>query len=262
MATKRMQGDLWGTAPEDWALYLETTFIPVYKKIIFKSALSSASNLLDIGCGSGLFMKMAGARGALITGIDVSDELLKIARERNPAANFLNQDMEHLPFEQKSFDLVTGFNSFQYADDMMNVLQEIKGVMKDDGKLVISIWGSPAECEALSVLSSVASLLPDPDPSGPGPLALSKAGKVEGLLSAAGFLIVEKGTIECPWNFSTLENALRGILSAGPSAQAINYAGIDKVKEILIKTLEPFNIYDELYHLENVFHFYIAGKAS
>lgn len=262
MAAKNRQGELWGTAPEDWALYLETTFIPVYKKVINKTRLSANTQVLDIGCGSGLFIKMADAQGAGITGIDVSDELLKIARERNPGATLLNQDMELLPFMEKSFDLVSGFNSLQYASDILKVLEEIKKVLKDDGKLVIGIWGSAAECEALKVLSSIASLLPDPGPDTPGPLALSKNGRVEGLLSEAGYILLEKGTIECPWNFSTLDNALKGILSAGPSAEAIHYAGMDKVKEKLIQTLEPFNIYDEIYILENVFHYYIAGKTS
>jgi ubiquinone/menaquinone biosynthesis C-methylase UbiE len=261
MTTKNKQGDLWGTAPEDWALYLETTFIPVYKKIINKSSFRHDARVLDIGCGSGLFIKMVNAKVPGITGIDLSDALLKIARERNPTATLLNQDMEHLPFPDKSFDLVTGFNSFQYASDIMGVLGEIRRVMKDDGKLVIGIWGSDTECEALKVLSSVASLLPEHDPESPGPLALSRDGKVEGLLLAAGYKITEHSTIECPWNFSTLENALRGILSAGPSAEAINYAGLDKVKEKLVQTLEPFNLYDEIYVLENVFHYYIASKV-
>jgi SAM-dependent methyltransferase len=262
MATTNRLGELWGTAPEDWALYLETTFIPVYKKVINKSALIPGAHVLDIGCGSGLFLKMVNGKGASLTGIDLSDPLLKIARERNPSAHLLNQDMEYLPFPDKSFDLVTGFNSLQYANNITQVLKEIKRVLKDDGKLVIGVWGSPSECEALKVLSSIASLLPEPDPESPGPLALSGAGKVESLLAASGYFIADNSTIECPWNFSTLENALKGILSAGPSAEAIDYAGLDKVKERLISTLEPFNICDEIYILENAFHYYIAGKAS
>ncbi len=261
MATKNRQVELWGTAPEDWALYLEITFIPVYKKIINKSDLSVKDTVLDIGCGSGLFIKMAHARGAAITGIDVSGELLGIARQRNPTATLLNQDMEYLPFDNNGFDLVTCFNSIQYAEDVLNVLKEIKRVLKDDGKLVIGIWGSAAECEALKVLASVASLLPAPVAGGPGPLALSEEGKVEKILAVAGFKIIEKSTIECSWNFSSLDDALKGILAAGPSAEAIHHAGKEKVKEKLINTLAAFNIYDEIYVLENVFHYYIADKA-
>jgi hypothetical protein len=71
---------------------------------------------------------------------------------------------------------------------------------------------------------------------------------------------LEKGTAEGHWNFSSLEEALKGILSAGPSVEAIRYAGKEKVKDQLIKTLTSFNLYDEIYVLENVFHYFIAGK--
>lgn len=260
MTISNRQGELWGTAPEDWALYLEIHFIPVYKKIINKSKLGSNDHVLDIGCGSGLFMKMADAKDANISGIDVSDEILEIARSRNPRATLTNQDMKMMSFDDRRFDLVAGFNSLQYAEDLPGVLQEIKRVLKDDGKLVIGVWGSAAECEALKVLASIASLLPEPVAGSPGPLALSEEGKLEKLLAEAGFNIIESDTIECPWNFSSLDDAIKGILAAGPSVEAINYAGKEKVKEKLINTLEAFNIYDGIYVLENVFHYYIAGK--
>ena len=261
MSTKHKQGKLWGTAPKDWALYLEITFIPLYKKVISKSILSSQSHILDIGCGSGLFLRMAGAKGATSTGIDVSPELLEIARQRNPMAELLNQDMENLSFDDKSFDIITGFNSLQYAEDITNLLKEIKRVLKDDGKLVIGVWGSTAECEALKVLASIASLLPVPPAGSPGPLALSEKGKVEKLLDAAGLKLLEKGTAEGHWNFSSLDEALKGILSSGPSAEAIRYAGKEKVQDQLMRTLEAFNIYDEIYVLENVFHYFMACKV-
>jgi len=261
MSEKQKQRELWGTAPSDWALYLEITFIPLYKKVISQSNIGLQTKVLDIGCGSGLFLRMAGAKDAVATGIDVSPELLEIARQRNPTATLLNEDMEHLPFDDNSFDIVTGFNSFPYADDISAVMKEIKRVLKDDGKIAIGVWGSAAECEALKVLSSVASLLPEPPPSSPGPLALSGDGKIEKILNEAGFKILEKGTAECNWNFSSLDEALKGILSAGPSAEAIRYAGIDKVKTQLIQTLKDFNIYDKIYVLDNVFHYTIAGKA-
>jgi ubiquinone/menaquinone biosynthesis C-methylase UbiE len=261
MSEKQKQRELWGTAPSDWALYLEITFIPLYKKVISKSNIGAQTKVLDIGCGSGLFMRLAAAKDAVTTGIDVSPELLEIARQRNPTAVIMNEGMEYLPFDDKSFDVVTGFNSLQYADDIINVLKEIKRVLKDDGKIAIGVWGSAAECEALKVLSSIASLLPEPPAGSPGPLALSGEGKIERLLKETGFKMLEKGTADCNWNFSSLDEALKGILSAGPSAEAIRYAGIDKVKTQLIQTLEAFNIYDKIYVLDNVFHYYIAGKA-
>lgn len=260
MNKKNNQAELWGSAPDDWALYLEITFIPLYKKVISKTNPGPQTKVLDIGCGSGLFLRMTGAKGATVTGIDVSPELLDIARQRNAMATLLNQDMENLSFADKSFDIITGFNSFPYAEDIIKVFKGIKRVLKDDGRLVAGVWGSASECEALKVLASIASLLPEPPAGSPGPLALSAKGKMEKLLTAAGFKMLEKGTAECHWNFSSLDEALKGILSAGPSAEAIRYAGKEKVKDQLIRTLEAFNIYEEIYVLENVFHYFIAGK--
>ncbi len=53
--------------------------------------------------------------GATVSGLDASDTLLEIARERAPSADFRLGDLEALPFDDDSFDVVTGFNSFQYA---------------------------------------------------------------------------------------------------------------------------------------------------
>jgi ubiquinone/menaquinone biosynthesis C-methylase UbiE len=260
MSTTHRQAELWGTAPMDWATYLETTFIPVYKKILGKTNPGSGSRILDIGCGSGLFLRMAASTGATLTGIDVSSELLAIARQRNPGSELLNSDMEQLSFPEDYFDLATGFNSLPYANNPLQLFRKIYGVLKPGGKLAIAVWSSEAHCESLNVLASIASLLPEPPPGSPGPLALSEPGKAAHLLTGAGFEITDKGTIECHWNFSSLEEAVKGILSAGPSVEAIRYAGIDKVKERLLQSLETFLIHDELYVLENVFQYFIATK--
>ena len=81
--------------------------------------------------------------------------------------------------------------------------------MKDDGKLVIGVWGSAAECEALKVLASIASLLPEPVAGSPGPLALSEEGKVEGLLTAAGFKLLKRVLLNVPGIFHLLMMQLK-----------------------------------------------------
>ncbi len=74
-----------------------------------------ARDYLDVGCGSGLAAQIAARRGAEVSGIDAADALLEIARARTPKGTFERGDLESLPFADKTFDVVTGFNSFQYA---------------------------------------------------------------------------------------------------------------------------------------------------
>src|SRR5215831_2572628 len=137
MSTKQIQGQLWSTSPKNWADYFEPSFLPMYKKVMQKLSLTSDTLLLDAGCGSGLFSFMAIQEGAQVVGVDAAPGLLEIARDRNPNNNFLEEDLEKLPFNDNTFDVVAGFNSFQYAGDFQAALTEAKRVLRPGGRLVI-----------------------------------------------------------------------------------------------------------------------------
>ena len=59
-----------------------------------------------------------------VSGIDASEGLLEIARERVPEADLRLGDLQTLPYADDTFDLVTGFTSFFFADDMVAALRE------------------------------------------------------------------------------------------------------------------------------------------
>lgn len=169
MRTKEVQGKLWSSAPQDWAKYVEPTFIPMYQSVL-KRLRVDEQMLLDAGCGSGLFLKMASAAGAWISGIDAAPGLLEISKKRLPDTTLLLADLEAMPFGDETFDVVTGFNSFQYAGSFENALAEARRVTKKQGNVVIGIWGKEERCEAGTVLQAVANLLPPLPPGIAGPL--------------------------------------------------------------------------------------------
>ena len=80
-------------------------------------AVGPGISLLDVGCGSGAVLRIAADRGADVTGIDASPALASHARLRVPGSRVEVGDLQFLPFADASFDVVTGFNSFQYAAD-------------------------------------------------------------------------------------------------------------------------------------------------
>src|SRR5689334_15233827 len=98
MPTKEQQGKLWSIAPHYWSKYFEPFFTPVYKKVLEQIQLNENISLLDAGCGSGLFSHLAINAGAQVIGVDAAPGLLKLARQRNPKNNFLEEDLESLPF--------------------------------------------------------------------------------------------------------------------------------------------------------------------
>ena len=68
----------------------------------------------------------------------------------------MEEDIEALPFADNGFDVVTGFNSFQYAGDFEKALREARRVLKKNGRLVIGIWDKPELSQATRCLKQSA----------------------------------------------------------------------------------------------------------
>ena len=260
MNTKTIQGKLWSIAPEKWSRHFEPWFLPMYKTALDQLHLSASTLLLDAGCGSGMFSSMAIQSGAQVIGIDAAPGLLEIARLRNPENNFLEEELEQLPFAANSFDVVTGFNSFQYAGSFENVLKEAKRVLTPGGKLIIGIWDKPEKSQATDVLKSIGSLLPPPPAGTPGPFALSEDGRIESELEKAGLSMLSRKTVACPFLFTGLQEGIDAFMGTGPAAAALNSHAKEKVEQTIATTLRKYHITDHFYFLQNSFLVFIAEK--
>ena len=260
MGSQAIQGKLWGQRPQDWADFQEQTGQAGYDFVLRTLSLSASVRLLDIGCGTGYFCKLATDEGVTVTGLDATAEFIEEAKKRLPVGNFVFGEMEELPFGDKSFDVVCGFNSFQYAANTKNALVEAKRVLADDGKLVIMIWGNKEECEAATYLKAVGGLLPPPPPGAPGPFALTENGLLEKVLEEVGFS--KKSTFDLPsvWDYPDTDTALRGLLSAGPVARAIENSGFEKVYETISIAIQPFTQPNGHVVYNNKFRIVIAEK--
>ncbi|MGZ8549447.1 MAG: class I SAM-dependent methyltransferase [Chitinophagaceae bacterium] len=260
MSTKESQGKLWSIAPQYWSTYFEPFFLPMYKKTLDQLRLTEDISLLDAGCGSGLFSRMAITAGAQVIGVDAAGGLLEVARERNPQNNFLEEDLESLPFASNSFDVVAGFNSFQYAGNFTNAVAEAKRVLKDGGRIVIGIWDKPESSEATTILKAIGSLLPAPTPGTPGPFALSEDGKIESIVDSLGLKIGYKSRVACPALYYTKDDAIKSFMGTGPAAAALNYVTERMVQQTIARALQPYYVTENMYHLQNSFLLFIAEK--
>jgi SAM-dependent methyltransferase len=260
MQTKEIQGKLWSTAPADWAKFLEPTFIPMYVDVLKRLDLNEEKMVLDAGCGSGLFLSMVAATGAAVHGIDAAPGLLEMTKKRLPNATLLIEDLENIPFSDETFDLVSGFNSFQYAGSFQNALSEARRVTKKNGTVVIGIWGKEKDCESGHVLGAVSSLLPPPPPGTPGPFALSEDGKVEAICKSVGLKVIERKNVFCPWQFTGIQDLHAAFMCTGPCVKAAQIVGEEKVKMAITASAEPFNLADGVYFMSNYFTFFITEK--
>ena len=252
-----MQGKLWGARARDFTT-LEPRMVALYEAALDDVEITDGTRLLDVGCGPGLFLQLAAQCGATVAGIDAAAPFVEIARERVPHAELIACEMESLPFPDDSFDVVTGFNAFQFAADPGNALREAGRVGRPGAPILIATWGRPDQCEATAYVRGVGSLLPPPPPGAPGPFALSGPGALEQFAARGGLTAGERREVLCVWSFPDDETLLRGLKSTGFAVKAIDGAGEKAVTRAVLEAVAPFRTIDGGYRLENVFTYVIA----
>jgi SAM-dependent methyltransferase len=262
VATSLVQGSLWGARTRDYAQIVEPFGRPLYEAVFDAAEVGVGTSFLDVGCGPGLAAHLAVGRGAHVAGLDAAEASLEIARERTPKGDFRAGEMEDLPWADNTFDVVTGFNAFQYAADVVNALREARRVARPGGRVAMVVWGRAEDCENAGLVAALGKLLPPPppdDPVPPGPFALSEPGRLERLLEQAGLSPLTGGEVDCPFDFPDLQTAVRGHMSTGVAAAAIRHSGAEAVQRAIAESLEPFRTSVGGYRQRNRFRYVIAA---
>lgn len=120
------------------------------KKYLIESILDrtaiSPGRFLDIGCGTGIFLRMLEKRGAAY-GLDLSEQALSYC-QRDGCRLLVRAAGGRLPFKDNSFSLVTLLDMIEHVDNDLAVLKEVYRICKPGGVVVITVpafeflWGS------------------------------------------------------------------------------------------------------------------------
>jgi SAM-dependent methyltransferase len=258
MGTAHVQGSLWGARARDYADLVEGMFAPAFEAVFAAAGVGPGTRLLDVGCGPGLAAHLAARRGAWVAGLDAAESSVALARERTPAGDFRVGEMEELPWPDDTFDVVTGFNAFQFAADLVGALREAGRVARPGGRVAMAVWGSAADVELFAVVAAVSRFLP-PAPAAEETPPLSEQGRVETLLERAGLMPLANGEVDCPFEFPDLDTAVRGLLSAGPMVAAGRRVGDEAVRQAVAGALAPFRTGEGGYRLRNKLRYVIAA---
>lgn len=98
--------------------------------------------LLDVGCGPGLLLSRAVARGARAWGVDLSASAVAMARELAPGAHVSASNAQSLPFADGSFDHLTCIGTFEHFLDGAVALAEFRRVLANSGRICIMVPNS------------------------------------------------------------------------------------------------------------------------
>jgi len=105
---------------------------PVFKEL----QLKKETKVLDISCGTGELLKKLEGKADLY-GIDISEEMLKIAKQKLSSATLQKADVHKLPFEDNSFDHVLSTEAFHHYYNQQKALKEMVRVTKKGGKVIV-----------------------------------------------------------------------------------------------------------------------------
>jgi SAM-dependent methyltransferase len=213
----------WGRRAVDFATLSEPANCREYVALHHKLAVDVGDRVLDVACGSGLAIELAGLRGASCAGIDASGRLVAVARDRSPSADIRVGDMHALPWDNATFNVVTSFRGIWGTTAA--ALGEIYRVLVPGGRVGITVWGhikvspgawalAPFRLAAAAKVENQAAMV-----------SLGRPGAGEEQLARYGFVDIERLDVPFVWEFADPVIYARALSSTGPAYEAVQNVG-------------------------------------
>jgi SAM-dependent methyltransferase len=250
-------GPLWGARPADWALS-EDRQLPTYEAALERVGLEAGQTVLDVGCGVGSFLRLVADRGARPLGLDASQALIEFARERLPEADLRVGDMEALPYGDGTFDLVTGFNSFFFANDIVAAIREAGRVAKPGAPVVIQVWGAHEHNDMEALKEMLRPFMPPRPADAPAEPDYSTPGVLEDSATRAGLKPVEAFDVTWAYDYPDAETLGRALVAPMGIAVLLGPDREEAFKDAVVERFAAHREPDGHYRLQNSFHFLIA----
>jgi SAM-dependent methyltransferase len=213
----------WGRKAVDFATLAEPANCREYVAVHHRLGVNAGDRLLDIACGSGLALVLAGLRGAVCAGIDASPRLVAVARDRNPSADIRVGDMHSLPWGGGSFDVVTSFRGVWGTT--ADAVGEIRRVLAPGGRVGLTVWGHIKASSGSWAMAPFRLAAEEKVENQATMVALGRPGAGEELLARFGFVDIERVDVPFVWEFADPDSYARALASTGPAYEAIQNVG-------------------------------------
>jgi SAM-dependent methyltransferase len=254
MSANDAQIEYWnGAVGERWAAYqevLDRSLASISDAVLTFAAAKRGERVLDIGCGCGTttiaLAKTVGPSGT-VTGVDISEPMLAVARGRGASANFRKADASTHLFHQTHDLLFSRFGVMFFANPAA-AFANMRKAVRSHGRLAFVCWRDAKENLWASVpIAAARPLLPPQeamDPHAPGPFAFADAERLKDILIKAGYRDIRIEKLDTTMNMgATVDEAVDQALRIGPLARAaaeVDDATRDKIRDAVRGVLGRF----------------------
>lgn len=148
------------------------------------------ARVLDLGCGPGYVSAAAAARDAVVTGADIAEGMLALARRRYPEISFVRADAEALPFPAGSFDAVVGNFVLNHLPRPEIAAAEIARVLAPGCRAALTVWERAERMRLFQIFGEAterAGAASGAVPAGEDAFRFAEAAEFRKLFEAAGF---------------------------------------------------------------------------
>jgi SAM-dependent methyltransferase len=251
------QIEFWnGDAGKSWAknqAVLDSVIGPLGEIAINESGINATDQVLDIGCGCGDTSLALAGLSADVTGIDISEPMLDIARRRaattDQQINFLHADALTHSFDMDYSLLFSRFGVMFFADPVAG-FRNLATAMSESGRLCFICWRPAIENAWISVpMAAALAHMPSmqqTDPRAPGPFAFADKDYVAGILDSAGYSEIEVDPVDQALTIGDsrdVDQAIEFYEHVGPLARL--FADLDestraKALDAVRETVDPY----------------------
>ena len=139
-----MREQAWQVSAEAAEVY-EAKFVPAIfgewaPRIADAAGIEPGQRVLDVACGTGVVARECAHRGATVTGLDLNESMLSVARRISPDIDWRQADASDLPFEDGTFDAVVCQFGLMFFPEREKSLSEQWRILAPGGRLAVSTW--------------------------------------------------------------------------------------------------------------------------
>ena len=201
------------------AFFLPALFAEWPPRVADAAGIRAGQRVLDVACGTGVLARAVaervGPEGA-VTGLDLNEGMLAVARRKAPAIAWRQGRAEALPFDDGSFDAVISQFGLMFFADRVAALREMRRVARPGGRLAVAVWDALDRSPGYAAMAELLRRLFGDEVAGAlhAPFALGDRRALAALFAEAGMpgaaVATHVGTARFPSIASWVHTDVRG----------------------------------------------------